>query len=229
MPAPGLIMVDPSFMLSAEGLDWLESDVVARGATVVPRIVADAIAGDPRIDLTALVADADREQLESRRNRASALITDVRTFSHEDVVLSRRSHEAVRIALLFEDDRVGEVHADEWVFLQTNSVLLSKVRRPLDAFRDAGAVIVELGRKAGLKVIEKVIPEDHIPPSITKKIIATAAAKWIVLGGANVAGGTLGGVAGTAIGGPFGGVLGGAAGKYAFGSASEAALLAIDP
>jgi hypothetical protein len=80
-------------------------------------------------------------------------------------VLRPRSVEEVRLTLVLERSPVGDLYADEWAFLQTHSVMLSKLRRPLDAFRDAGAVIVEFGRKTGAKLLEQVIPKEHLPPT----------------------------------------------------------------
>jgi hypothetical protein len=116
-----------------------------------------------------------------------------------------------------------------WAFLQSQSFLVSKLRHPLDAFRDAGSAIVEFGRDVGRNLIGQVIPADRIPPALTPGLISRAAAKWIVVGGATVGGGTLGGVVGTLIGGPAGAGLIGKTGGFASGALTKAAVMAIDP
>jgi hypothetical protein len=60
--------------------------------------------------------------------------------------------------------------------------------------------------------LQRVIPKEHLPVDLTAKFLATAAVKWIVLGGGTLGGGTLGG--GTLGGGTLGGgTLGGLAGE----------------
>jgi hypothetical protein len=113
--------------------------------------------------------------------------------------------------------------------LQTQSAMLSKLRHPVEAFRDAGAFIVEVGRKTGVRLIEQVIPKEHLPEGLGNRVLAKAAAKWLVIGGAAVGGGTVGGIAGTLIGGPAGGFIGGKAAGFGAGKVTSAAVLAIDP
>ena len=223
------ILVDPSFLCSGDGLEWLEADPDLRMVAVAPRTLVELLLGGDDYELRALLAPEDAERFSDRRDRIETVLREIGSFSHREVALGPRSVEEVRLSLVAERTLSGEVHADEWAFLQTHSAMLSKLRRPLDAFRDAGAVIVEFGRKSGAKLLQQVIPKEHLPPSVTKKLIATAAVKWIVLGGASVGGGTLGAVAGTSIGGPLGGTVGGKALGFAAGNAAKAAVLAIDP
>jgi hypothetical protein len=107
--------------------------------------------------------------------------------------------------------------------------MLSKVRHPLDSFREAGATTVEIGRRVGQQLIRRVIPREHVPDVLTPRLLAKVAAKWVVVGGATVGGGTLGGVTGLVIGGPVGATLGGKLGGFAAGAVSNAAVLGIDP
>ena len=229
MPAVARVMADPSLMMSSDGLAWLEQDPAARAALVIPRTFADWMAGAAEFPVSALAAADDVASFAANRPRLEAMMRGVATFSHSEVTLAP-AHEEVRAMLLMDGGPLSDLDADEWAFLQSQSALLSKLRRPADAFRDAGAFIVEVGRKTGVRLVERVIPKESLPEAFTRSILAKAAAKWILLGGAAVGGGTLGAVVGTAIGGPGAGtLLGGKLGGFGTGAAANAALLAIDP
>jgi hypothetical protein len=220
-------MADPSLLLSHTGLEWLESDANARATLVVPRTLVDWLAGD--IDVPLLASLTDEDGSPDNRARLEAMMRGVPAFSHADVTLAP-AHEEVRAMLLLEGGPLADLHADEWAFLQSQSALLSKLRRPVDAFRDAGAIIVEVGRKTGIRLVERVIPKESLPETFTRGVLAKTAAKWVVLGGATVGGGTLGGIVGTAFAGPAAGVpVGAKVGGFAAGAVANAALLAIDP
>lgn len=222
-------MADPSLMLSAAGIEWLEQDANARAALVVPRTFDDWFYGRTDLAATLMATPEDASQFESHKPRLEELMRGVPAFSHDEVTLAP-AHEEIRAMLLLDPDPLAGLYADEWAFLQSQSTLLSKLRKPIEAFRDAGAVIVEVGRKTGVRLVERVIPKESLPETFTRGVLARAAAKWIVLGGATVGGGTLGGVVGTAFASPaVGGVLGAKAGGFAAGAATNAALLAIDP
>jgi len=221
-------MVDPSLLLSDDGLSWLEEDGSARVSIIIPATFAEWLAGTVEIDRSVLFSPEDIEFYADRRARLDAVLSGVPSFSHREVSLAPRSVESVRRTLVDAGDRVAILHADEWAFLQSHSMMLSKLRRPLDTFRDAGAVIVEFGRKTGSRLLEAVIPKENLPEAVTAKVRARAVAKFVVVGGATVGGGTLAGVAGTALAGPAGPWIGQLAG-FAMGQVSRAAVLAIDP
>ncbi len=107
--------------------------------------------------------------------------------------------------------------------MQTHSFLVSKLRRPLDAFRDAGSVILEFGQRMEDYLIRQVIPADAVPSVFTPGFRAKVGAKWIVVGGATIGGGTRGGVLGGL------GGLGGLVGSFVSGTLAKAAVVAIDP
>jgi hypothetical protein len=227
-PVSDLLMVDPSLLLSEEGLAWLDKDESARRSIVIPAVFAEWLSGERELEIESLVAPEDLESVSERRARLNEILGEVAAFSHHEATLSRQA-QAVLQSLLDSKDPIGELRADEWAFLQSHSFIASKVRHALDAFRDAGAVIVEFGRKVGRQLIAQVIPADKLPSVLTPKLMAVATIKWIFVGGAQVGGGTLGGVVGTAIGGTPGTILGGAAGRYAGRRVGQAAVMAIDP
>jgi hypothetical protein len=223
-------MVDPSLLLSEEGLAWLEEDENVPSGIIIPAVFAEWLGGQRDLDIGALVSPDDLELAYDRRSRLVEVLGDFTAFSYRDERLSDRSAQAVLEALLLQNaDGLGELRADEWAFLQSHSVLASKLRGPHDAFRDAGATIVEFGRKVGRKLIGKVIPAERIPPVLTPGVIAKATIKWIVVGGAGVGGGTLGGVIGTVAGGPTGAFIGSKALGTLAGALTTAACLVIDP
>jgi hypothetical protein len=225
----GRLMVDPSFLLAEDGLVWLEEE--ADGVQiVVPATIVAWLRGEFDLDPAVVLASEDVDGFLDRRERALALVERVDAFGQrQSPPLSPPPLEEVRRTLLAGESSVRELRAEEWVFLQTNSVIVSKLRHPVESFRDAGAVILEYGRKAGHRLLTQVIPEDHLPAHVTGGLLAKAAGKWILVGGAQAGGGTLGGLLGTAVGGPVGTWAGHAAGVYAGKRLSTAAFLLIDP
>ena len=224
-------MVDPSILFSEEGIAWLQEDRTARDGIVVPATVMRWLRGEIDLNRRWFIAQEDLEMIDQRREQLLNVLDGVSTFSYQAVDLSP-DHDAVLRNLLEAHEgpfASNGIHADEWAFLQSHSFLISKLRNPLDAFRDAGSVTVEFGRKVGRQLVLKVIKAEHVPPVLTPTLMAKATVKWIVIGGAAVGGGTLAGVVGTAIGGPAGGFYGGKAGGVAAGAIINAAVLAIDP
>ncbi len=227
---PGLpvrLMVDPSFLFSEDGLAWLEDDETVLTGITVPGTFMEWLRGERDLDESLFVAPDDLETVGERRDRLFAVLRGVEEFRSEALTLDEA--EAVRLALLASGDPLAELYADEWSFLQSQSSMIAKLRHPLDAFRDAGAVIVEFGRRAGRHFVEEVIPAEHVPAVLTRGLMVKAAVKWIIIGGAAVGGGTLGGIAGTAIGGPLGGYILEEVGRHAAEEIAQAAVVAIDP
>jgi hypothetical protein len=226
---PERILVDPSFLLSAEGFAWFRDYPETLEGIVISEALRDWIVeGKHDFDPSALLAPEDVGFFEERRDDIVNFVGGITTFSHEEADLSGPAEE-VRGALLEDPELHGAlIYADEWAFLQSHSRMLSKLRHPLKAFRDAGAVIVEIGRKAGRKLLEKVIPAEHLPEHITGRILLRAGAKWIVVAGAGLGGGALGGVIGGALG-PAGAPIGHEIGRRAGTEAASAVCLAIDP
>jgi hypothetical protein len=228
-------MVDPSLLLSQEGFTWLAEDPAARTGVVISSESARWVRGEVDIRPTDLLAREDLQGFVQRRASVSDLLGDLDTFSYGQVESQLSApHNSVLRSLVDSADlslSIAERHlyADEWAFLQSQSVLLSKLRRPLDAFRDAGSFIIELGRRTGRNLIYQVIPKENVPTVLTPGFIAKATAKWIVVAGASAGSGTLAGIAASAIGGPIAGLAAGGGTKYVVGKVGGAAVLAIDP
>jgi hypothetical protein len=195
-PEDNRLMVDPSFLFSEDAVMWLEDPAVLRGI-VVPATFAEWL-GDTRrtIDLAAFVSPEDRDQYWGRLDQLAEVLSDVAVFRDADRPLSTEALEVLS-ALRQADDTAARILAEEWTFLESNSWAVSKLRYPLDAFRDAGAVIVEYGRKFRDDLIEHVISHDDVPAVLTPAFLAKVAAKWVIVGGTHVGADALaGGLAG---------------------------------
>jgi hypothetical protein len=197
LPDSDLLMADPSFLLSEDGIMWLEDDDAARGGIVVPATLKLALRGVPQgpAPLQRIIAPEDREFYDERSGRLAELLGDVEAFRWDSVALDGPAAEVLG-SLLESDSLEARLHAEEWAFLESNSWAVSKLRNPLDAFRDAGAVIVEYGRKLRDEMITAVIPERDRPKVLTGALLSKAAAKWIIVGGAGVGGTALGAAGG---------------------------------
>jgi hypothetical protein len=227
-------MVDPSLLLSAEGSAWFVEDSTFRSHVVVAGTAMQWLQGEVDVNPARLLSPEDSQVYDERRRQLLPLMSNVPTFSYTEVAPQLDpAHNAVLRNLLQDaptsELAVNRLYADEWAFLQSQSMLISKLRRPLDAFRDAGSAVVEFGRRVGWRMVQRVIPEEHLPPTLTGKLMVRATVKWIVLGGAAIGGGTLGAMVGTAVGGPIGGTLGHKAAGVLAEEAAHAAVVAIDP
>ncbi len=134
-----------------------------------------------------------------RREEVLEALANMPRFASTDADLTSQEDRAVRDAL---DDGswLGSVHADEWTFLQTNSTMLSRWRRPIDAFMKAGSAVIAYGRRARDEFVRQVVPDDHIPPSLTPGFFVVVSVKWLVVGGVDAGGALLSGPVGAVVG-----------------------------
>jgi hypothetical protein len=221
------LMLDPSFLFSEDGLDWLESEPLAR-SVVIPATLVVWLRQGTYPDPSFFISPDDFDGFVERRDRLLVQLPALQTFSRVGVDLQGSANEVLE-ELVARDDPVAGLRGDEWAFVQSQSWLVSKLGDAKDAFRDAGTAIVEFGGRFRHQLIRQVIPSEHIPDALTPSLLARASAKWLIAGGIAAGGGTLGGVVGTVAGGPVGALLGAHAGGVAFGGLSKAAVLAIDP
>jgi hypothetical protein len=115
-------------------------DAELRAVAVAPQTFIELLGNTDDFEVRSLLHPEDAEIFSDRRARIEAVLGEIRGFSHREVVLSLALDqvEEVRLALVLERTALGDLHADERAFLQTHPVMFSKLRRPLDAFRDAG-------------------------------------------------------------------------------------------
>jgi hypothetical protein len=144
--ASDLLLVDPSLLLSEEGLAWLGEDESARHEIVSSRALAERLRGGVDVGLSQFIAPEDEGSVLERLERLAVLIESVEQFSYRDVDLPRLEAQVMQ-ALLIADGANGELLADEWAFLIAHSWMASKLRYVLDRFRDVGAVIIQYGRR----------------------------------------------------------------------------------
>ena len=104
-------------------------------------------------------------------------------------------------------DLADLVDAEHWVYVASHSVMFSRLRRPLDAFRTAGAVLVEYGRRVLDEALGPVIPKDHFDRYDPHELYARGLVKWLIVGGGDAAAGFCGGPAGAVAGSGIPGVL----------------------
>jgi hypothetical protein len=192
-PEPDLLMLDPSFLFSEDGVTWLREEPRVRTEEIV---ISSALmgwlrSGDRVEDLMAFVAPEDLDGIDERRAALAELLEVSQTFSWEGVDLEGPDEE-VLLALREGGDLAAAALADEWAFLQSHSWALSKLHLPLDAFRDAGAAVLEYGRRLREELVNVVIPQKEAPPALTRRLLAKASAKWLIVGGAGAGGALLG-------------------------------------
>ena len=187
-----LLFLDPSFLFSAEGIGWLQEDSRARQEIVVSAAFAQWLHSGLHLDdVLALVSSEDLDEIEMRRAALSQLLRSSPTFDSHGAELSPEDEE-VLLFLREPGGLVAATLADEWAFLQSHSWALSKLHLPLDRFRDAGAAVLEYGRKLREEMFDVVIPQRGAPPAVTRTLLAKAAAKWLIVGGAGAGGSLLG-------------------------------------
>jgi hypothetical protein len=191
------LMLDPSFLFSAEGVDWLTTEPTVRDGIVIPAAFAEWLSGDRRnAEIASFVSPDDRDEYWARLDDLAEVLQGALVFRDEQAVLSPQDEE-VRRALLEGGDTAARILAQEWTFLQSQSWAVSKLRHPPDAFRDVGAGVLEFGRKLGAEVISTVVPQGRAPDVLTPGFLAKVAVKWVIVGG-TAAGGTLLGPVGAA-------------------------------
>jgi hypothetical protein len=159
------LMVDPSLLFSETALAWLQEDPTAQDGIIVPAVFMEWLRGERSLLPSSVIAGEDLEVFDQRRERLLSVLSDVPTFSYHEVRLEDEADAVLRdlFASAREPRDLTELRADEWAFLQSQSFLVSKLRHPLEAFRDAGSVILEVGRWA-----EKYLIGEVIPPSMSR-------------------------------------------------------------
>jgi hypothetical protein len=155
---PSRVILDTSFLLTEEAMDWI-TDPELQPWFVVSNALVDRLADPDLIDEWGQFGvRADADQL----RKLVAALEPIERFSHREFEDLSEPAGAIRRALL-EDGPLGEVFADEWVFLTTQSLgVFAFSRRTLDRFIRAGAHVYDVANEAmerGLAAIS-----EHLPP-----------------------------------------------------------------
>jgi hypothetical protein len=83
------------------------------------------------------------------------------------------------------DRVVRDILLEEWTFLARHSWIIARKRKAFDAFRRAGAVVVDFSGQKFDEIVARTLHHDRlpIPPELTSSHRIRAAAKWIAAGG----------------------------------------------
>jgi hypothetical protein len=90
-------------------------------------------------------------------------------------------------------------------------------------------VVLETSREFGIELLGEVIPMQDYPDGVDADLIGRGVVKWLVVGGATIGGGTLGGLVGGALGGPIGSFLGEQILEHLAEAGAKRVVVAIDP
>lgn len=213
------VMIDPSVLLTAAGLEWFIRSVHDGEATrsvVVPESFYWAVIDGPDEVLLPFGGRRGHEMIGVARDTLRPVLEPVERFSYESITDLPADVKIVRDLLLRNGRPEARIFADEWVYLATQSWLVAKSKAFLSRVRQAGADVVEiiprstrLDRAVLVRgLIADVIPEAKIPEVVTPDVLRAAHIKWVIYCAGRIG---IGGAAGV-IGGPVGGVIAGALG-----------------
>ena len=137
-------------------------------------------------------SDHDRElfgelPIEADRGALLNLVGPIGRFGLQDID-TELLPESVRAVAAQLQAAGSQVAAEEWLYLATNSWLAARSRRIFDAFNQAGAAALELGRDVLGDVIHRTLqlPSDA-PPVLRPELIARAGLRWLAVGGPAIA------------------------------------------
>jgi hypothetical protein len=109
--------------------------------------------------------------------------TDVTPY---EPALNELEMRAADIELRAENPEVGRILMEEWSFLQTRSIVGSRIKKPFNAFIRGGAVAVEGGRRRLHRLETRTLRLDPVTNAELRLMQhLRAVAKWIAAGGAS--------------------------------------------
>jgi hypothetical protein len=152
------VILDPSFLFSDDALAWLLDPEIQ------PWLVVSAAAArrlrDPRLlNYWREFGPVDRARLALLQQA----VRPIGRFSYRDREDVSPENLSIRQALV-EDGPLGEIFADEWIFLTTQSVGVFALwgHHSLNRFRRAKAQVIDVPREQMLRGLEAI--EEHLPP-----------------------------------------------------------------
>jgi hypothetical protein len=182
------VILDPSVIFSEEALGWIADPELSPLLVVSRALVArlqDGTGGEQFLPY----ANPNPQQIERVRNALAAREIAVFSFNEaaEQGVLPDGAREICE-RLLEGDEPLGDVLADEWAFLTTQSlaVLRERAKHAIDAFRRAGAQVIEVASDAMRDALSTI--RQHIPAPVLDAMkrldpLAQEFPKWLLLGG----------------------------------------------
>jgi hypothetical protein len=223
------LMADPSLLFSEAGLQILQEGTPE---LVVSQTFLEMLREGGDLDSQLFWADDGGPDQSISVDQIRELISGVPGFSYQTALEEGRLDEEARLVLeriLESGDQLARIDADQWAFLNSHSWLGAQSRRAFAAFRRAGAVVIETSREFGIELLGEVIPMEDHPDGVNAELIGLGVIKWLVVGGAAIGGGTLGGLVGGALGGPIGSFLGGEILEHLAEAGAKRVVVAIDP
>jgi hypothetical protein len=142
-----------------------------------------------------LLPPASTEMSKGTRDFLLDFMQRTSTFSMTSVEPTPRQSQVIQ-TLLQSGDAADAVDAEQFMYLESHSIMYSLTRRPLDAFNRGKATVQELGHAVLEQAIDRVIPKDHQARYSPRKLFARGAIKWLIVGGGGAAAGALGGLPG---------------------------------
>jgi hypothetical protein len=185
-------MLDPSLFLSFRSLRRVRAALNAGelNNVVVPKSFVSAVRRGTFLEVGLKYFGASREEIEDLRS-VTSFMEEVERFPvyepfGENVVGSDFRGELERAV---HDDDILAVLAEEWSFLNSESWLVSRTRKPFSAFIRAGAIAVEGGRELFDRAVMKTLKmsPEKVPSGLTRGQRLRATAKWIAVGGTSAA------------------------------------------
>jgi len=179
------VLVDPSLLLNEAVLAEFESvpNLIAASAEFRRQLSENQIGPS-----SPLLPPGQPYAAEVNRDRVLRFLDldNMSLFSYERANLSD-AESAVTRALQDERELAAAVYADEWAFLQSQSIMFAAVHQPIDAFRRAGSAVIEYGRRFLEEAIDVVVPEKSQGSYSHHRLILGGVVKWVVVGGAMAA------------------------------------------
>lgn len=100
-----------------------------------------------------------------------------------------RQQDPIAERLIRQRDRgVRDILLEEWSFLTGQSWVAARTKKAFDAFRRAGAIVMDFSGQKLDGVVARTLRHDRLPapPALTQRDRLRAAAKWVAAGGAPV-------------------------------------------
>jgi hypothetical protein len=187
--APTRVILDPSVLFTDEALEWLRNPELQPFLAVSYSLLQRLDAGEFG-DAFAPYAEPSEELAGAVRGAIAE--NSIATYSYERALNDPAWPDEARGIvgrLLEENPRFGDVLADEWAFVSSQSiaVIWGKIRDTLEAFAKAGAEVYEQTREEMGQVLDAV--RDHIPEPVLNGLKTTSryakkVPNWLLLGGA---------------------------------------------
>jgi hypothetical protein len=188
-------MLDPSLLLYSDSLEVRESLQDASQQVFVPQSFQQLIeTGELAYRVAQFLAPrAHRRPTDNLVERSRWILDEplVGAWAPDTARVSTRRMPELPDAIPAE---VRNIWLDEWLFLQTESWLASRIREPFDSFVNGGAVAIQLGRKAFDRLAARTlkIPSvEDVPTSLAPGQRLRAVAKWTAVA---VSGGAAGAI-----------------------------------